>query len=357
MTGTQSKTQRLFDLIAALLRHSRGGILASEISKEVPGYWGEDKNPASVAMMFERDKAELRSLGIEIGTLNDENDNPIRYWLNPESFFLRQLSHLEHSDGQAPANGARTNGVPFTSKELSAMARGADLLAQLGDSVLAEQAHLALRRLAHDLPVYEHLNHKGLVRGEEGIDTEVFEKLSDALERRKRVTFIYHALEQAVPAPRRALPYGLAHIEGRWSLFAQDEDANAMRQFRLRRLSDLKVSTKNPSTPDFSVPADFDLWALTRQRYEWELGSDEPETITVRFLAETGLTARARQYGDADLETPNVRSYAVRRREPFLRWVLSFAGEATVIAPQNAASAFADLARAVREAHRTEALV
>lgn len=350
--SAQPKTQRLFDLVAALLRNSRSGITQSEMRNEVPGYWGDDKNPASVSMMFERDKAELRAIGIEIEVVPDEQNNHTRYRLDRSKFFLPELTR---TDG-GPRRAGTAGHVAFTAGELAAMVHGANTLAQLGYSGLAESARGGLRRLSHELPVDDFLERPEMVRGEEGIDQEVFERLADAVRRRKRVSFLYHALDRPAPTERQVMPYGLACIEGRWSLFAHDERANGLRQFRLRRLTDLHVNQKMKATPDFELPADFDLWERTKHRFEWELGEEFPERISVRFLAENGLTAAALQNGEPVLGAANERVFVVRRREPFLRWVLAFAGDATIVAPADAASEFVALAGDVARSHTAEVL-
>lgn len=352
----QQKTQRLFDLLAALLRHGRSGIALSDLANEVPGYWGDGKNPASVAMMFERDKAELRALGIQIETIEDDTGNTRLYRLNSSEFSLPMLMESE----AAPAGGVGDRALSarqpmyFTAGELNAMLQGTHLLAQLGYAGLAEQARAGIRRLSHDLALEEDGERPEMVQGESGIDQEIFEQLSDAVQRRKRVSFLYHALDQPAPKVRRVLPLGLACIEGRWSLFAHDEDANGVRQFRLRRLRDITVNPKNKGTPDFEVPADFDLWERTKHRFEWELSEAEPEAIVVEFVVENGLTVPALQQGPPVPDAPMQRAFSVRRREPFLRWVLAFAGDAVVVEPPDAMREFRQLAIDVANAHRGE---
>lgn len=352
----QQKTQRLFDLLAALLRHGRGGIALADLPNEVPGYWGADKNPASVAMMFERDKAELRDLGINIETVEDDIGNSRLYRLNPSEFLLPLLKQSETATVGGGGNRTLSSRQPmyFTADELKAMLRGTHLLSQLGYVGLADQARAGLRRLSHDLALEEDAERPETVRGETEIDQGIFEQLSDAVQRRKRVSFLYHALDQPVPKMRRVLPFGLACIEGRWSLFAHDEDANGIRQFRLRRLRDIAVNPKNKATPDFEVPSDFDLWERTRHRFEWELGEAEPEEIVVEFVVENGLTVPALQQGAPVPESPIRRAFQVRRREPFLRWVLAFAGDAVVAAPPDAEREFRQLAIDVTKAHLGE---
>ena len=80
------KTERLLNLTMALLAAKRY-LTKSEILKTVSGYSG-----ATDAMdrMFERDKDDLRSIGIEIevGSLDSLFDDEIGYRIRPESFVL-----------------------------------------------------------------------------------------------------------------------------------------------------------------------------------------------------------------------------------------------------------------------------
>lgn len=351
----QSKAQRLIDLLAALLRHSTSGISLAQLRNEVPGYWGDDRLETTVAMMFERDKGELRELGVQIDGVADTLGNVSRYRLDPTGFYLPYLESPWNAPSAAGGLGtAMLPTIGFGAPQLFAIAQGVERLRHLGHPMLAEQARAGLRRLAHDLPMFELEIPRELVQGERGVDSDVLETLGDAVRRRKRITFSYHALERAEATERHACPFGLAYIEGRWYLFARDDDAGALRQFRLRRMSALRVNPKKSATPDFDVPEDFDLWSLTKSRQGWELGSEPPREITVRFTGETGVTSDARARGKAVQDAPDQRSYQVRRLEPFLRWVLGFAGEATISAPADVAAEFRALVASVAQRHMDE---
>ena len=60
------KIQRWIDLLAALLRHHYG-LTVERLVDEVPAYAAATSADAR-ARMFERDKAELRALGVPIAT-------------------------------------------------------------------------------------------------------------------------------------------------------------------------------------------------------------------------------------------------------------------------------------------------
>ncbi|MFN7532323.1 MAG: hypothetical protein ACK5T7_14560, partial [Gemmatimonas sp.] len=91
-------------------------------------------------------------------------------------------------------------------------------------------------------------------------------------------------------------------------------------------------------------------------------GSGEQERIIVAFRGDSGLVAQGSQLGDDAPEWPGEwsgalppadtlwRAFSVRRRDPFLRWLLSFAGEARPVAPPTVVAAWRDLLAATRAA-------
>jgi len=347
------------DLLAALLRASRSGVTLQQLRRVVPGYYAGDSD-ATVERMFERDKKELREIGIPIESVVEYDGSINRYRLTARDLYL---PYLATADGSAEprrvaGDGYRTlDRITFLPDEIGALVRGVARLTQLGDGSLAHEARMALRRLAHDLPVDESLRTRELVVAEPALDNALFDELVDAVRRRKTVRFTYHAFERDVVTERQVDPYGIAHIGGNWYLVGRDLEVNGIRQFRLRRLSALSINTRAPGTPDFAPPEDFDLWAHTRSRQAWELGDAEAEEITVRFTSSTGVTAPAMQLGelvstslgdtdDAAASTADdlTRRYRVRRRATFLRWVLGFGGAARIVGPSDAAAEFRALA-------------
>jgi len=84
------KTERLLNLTLALLATKRP-MTKAEIFEQIPGYSG---NPESMERMFERDKDELRDLGVTVEVLptdayfNDEQG----YQIIPRDFFLEDIS-------------------------------------------------------------------------------------------------------------------------------------------------------------------------------------------------------------------------------------------------------------------------
>ena len=349
----QPKVQRLADLLAALLRHQRTGITFQRLRREVPGYFAAEGTDASVARMFERDKDELRAIGVPIEARPEEDGSGSRYRVTAAQFYL---PYLLVSDATTPPpverEGYRTlRRVTFTPDQVIAMAQGVARLEQLGNAPLAHEARMGLRRLTHDLPIAPEAVVPEVVQGEGQIDGALFDELGAAVLARKSIRFRYHAMRTDTVTWRAVDPYGLSFTNGRWYLLGRDHDADALRQFRIRRMRDLTVNARAPGTPDFELPAGFSLWEHTRSRESWDLGDAEAEVVHVRFRRQGGQAEAAAALGDPDPTDAASRIYRVRRREPFLRWILGLAGDATITGPPPVAAAFAALVEATRARH------
>jgi len=122
-----------------------------------------------------------------------------------------------------------------------------------------------------------------------------------------------------------------------------------------------------PQHADFDIPEGFDLSAYAASRRAWELGNGDHETVFVAFRGDIGLVSQGRQLGDDLPATPDatvaaqvqalaathtVRTFRVRRRDSFLRWLMSFGGEAHPIAPQDVVGEWRALLQATRAAQR-----
>lgn len=348
----QPKVQRQIDLLAALLRHARTGVTLRDLIPQVPGYAAGNRNETSVAMMFERDKNDLRASGFPIEVVG--NDHGVaRYKLLPGSVYMPYLVLGDDEVARVDGLGVRGLSVQqFSRGEIALMLQGVRRLVQLGYEALAESARAGLTRLDHDLPLEELEVVPEFVRPEPGIDPNQIESLEDAIARRKRCTFTYDGLRSS-RRTREVHPYLLTHREGRWYLIAHDEDARSIREFRLRRLSNLSINQKSPQSPDFEIADEFDPHRHIRPVPIWQMGSTSEEELTVRFLEDNGITAPARRLGVSHPTDPQLTRFVVRQREPFLHWVLGLGGVASVTAPADAATAFHDLLRALAVRYAT----
>jgi hypothetical protein len=120
-------------------------------------------------------------------------------------------------------------------------------------------------------------------------------------------------------------------------------------------MDDVARNTRVPATPDYTIPADFRLADWVGRR-AWELGGDDDAAIDARvrfafplsvWAERNGYGTLVESYGDGAAE----RRFDVRQVDPFLRWVLGCAGEATIVAPAELADALRTLARRIADAH------
>lgn len=350
MPPAHSKLQRWTDLIAALLVR-RLGVTFDELAHDVPAY-AEGLDPArkeSVKRTFERDKDELREFGVPIEKLDPDDNDETRYRLKPADFYLPYLALASsETTARTPAGeGYRTlPTTTLTPHDLSLVGEAVVRLQQLGNPLLSEDARSAGNKLAFDLPLFDHLGADlKLLDAGEGADPKVFEALGDALRRRKRVSFLYEKPGSKGVTERHVEPYGLLFLNANWYLVARDRTRDALRSFRLGRMSQPTVNKQKPRTPDYEVPASFSL-RDHGARDAWDLGDADPVHADVRFTATTGATAAAMRIGREVAGQPSMRRFPVRRLETFARWLLSLGGDAQPVSPPELVALFD---RAVRQ--------
>ena len=346
--------RRWTDLIASLLRH-QWPIPFEQIAREVPGYGAGEQKPDTVKRMFERDKKELLRFGVPLETRADERGEPTLYTIDRQRFYLPYLGLVTPAGRSAPRRGRVDRygyralaALAFEPDELAAVADAAARVRELGDPALAADAEQAMRKLAFDLPVgatAPGADAPRVVRPRAQPAPGALDTLGDALRDRKTATFDYHAIGTDQTARRTVEPYGLFYVSGHWYLAGRDRERDALRNFRLSRMTAVERNKAKESTPDFEVPADFHLREHARSRQAWELGDGDAVEAVVEFVRETGAGLAGARLGAPVTGVPNQRRFTVRRLDTFARWLLSFAGDARPIAPETLVRLYVDQAR------------
>jgi proteasome accessory factor B len=232
-----SKVERLVNLVIALLS-TRGFITAEKIRSSVAGY-SESPNAEAFSRMFERDKNELRDLGIplEVGRVS-ALDPTEGYRINRDAYSLRPV---ELTPDEAAAVAVATG--LWQSPELITATQGALLKLRAAGVDVDPDAQVAIASAA-GVP--------GL-RGSE----DVLEILLSAIDSRQAVQFP-HRPSRADPYTTRTVePWGVITEKGRWYLVGHDRDRGATRTFRLSRIG-AEVTPIGPEGA-VTVPDDVDL--------------------------------------------------------------------------------------------------
>lgn len=371
MSDKITKLQRWLDLIAYLLGR-RYPVTVEQIMEGVPAYAGKWKTEgttprASVHRQFERDKDELRDFGIPIESiryaLQGGGETIDGYQLARRDFYLPYLKLLADALPESPRRSTSPTSPTVPDVEIAPEdARAAlDALRRVGQVPsfpFEREARSAFRKLAFDIDP-AHYAEAPVLYAERPGAAEVAEKvklLSEALLARKRVRFRYHGIYRGEATDRDVAAYGLAFARGHWYLVGHDALRDALRVFRVARMETPAVNAKSPKTPDYGIPRDFRLEDHVGKD-PWELGGGEDDALRAEVLFEfpSSLWAARNRKGELVEEREDgsaVRAFdGIQQVGPFLRWVLSFLGEAKVLSPPELAKELRDLACEVAALH------
>ena len=351
----RDKLARWLDLIALLL--DRGyPVTREEIFDKVAAYRAtirpdDERSHASTRRTFERDKDELRALGVTIRTreISDAEWDEARsgYSLSDRDFYLPYFELASPSSPpEKPYRGLTR--IPVTSQDLDILDRATARIAQRGESPLGAAAQSARRKLTFDLPFESVAIERALAREVSDEGKSALATLQVAVASRTAVTFGYYSIARDQTAGRSVEPWGLFFSWGHWYLVGHDRDRNAERVFRVARMTGA-VADKGKAGR-FEPPDGFDIrWYVGRA--PWELSQADPVPVTVRFDFPESRTVLARQLGTATSEVLDDGGaevvFQVRERGPFLRWLLTMSGSATVVDPEDVAEDLENLRQRV----------
>jgi proteasome accessory factor B len=312
--------------------------------------------------MFERDKDELRALGIPIETtryaINYGAETVDGYRIEHGDFYLPYLRLLSDPSGSgsetapspAPRPYAGLKTVELAPAEAELAMEALRAVAALPAFPFADEARSALRKLSFDVDP-ERFAPGPVIWAERPGAREVLERLrvlSDALLARKRVRFVYHGIQRGEDTEREVAPYGL-FFQRDWYLVGHGALRDAVRVFRVARMEGLEPDTRAPKQPDYEIPPDFHLRDHL-DRSAWELGTDDAVEAEVRFRFPLSVWAARNEEGELVREEEGggaVRRFRVTQPNPFLRWILSLAGEAEILSPPGLAEGLEAMAREV----------
>ena len=300
MLTVSRKTERLVNLTIALLATKRY-ITKSEIFRTVDGYEGSDE---SKERMFERDKDDLRNLGIEIevGTFDPLFEDESGYRIKPENYQF-QLGEV--------------NAQEITLLSLAAEAwRGASL----GPSALSALNKLHAIGIESDTELLLDLAPAVITQ-----DTNLAIAIS-AITSKTVLSFSYLS-EELQPQSRALEPYAVTSRYGHWYIFGNDLARKANRLFRLDRVSgEMKLQGRSGS---FEIPSELDI--------DNAFASSSELATSVLFLRDgRGLNLRSRAHQTDNANAPHGwQEFKVqyRDRARFIEEILWYGNDVIVSDP------------------------
>jgi predicted DNA-binding transcriptional regulator YafY len=217
------RSERLLNLVVAMLGTGRA-ISRADIRRVIPGYL-TTASDAAFERMFERDKDELRSMGIPIETVCDESGDVLGYRIDRQEF-----GYVD---------------VEFSSAEFQVLGVAAQAWEQAALGPQARNALLKLRPIVADdadLPNISVSFAAHLTASESALLP-----LLSAVRAQHKVVFPYRAPGATIDTERTVEPWGVLCRSGLWYLIGFDCDRLAQRIFRLGRISGKLVDTSVPS--------------------------------------------------------------------------------------------------------------
>lgn len=219
--------ERLTNLVVALMA-TEIGLTKQQILDNVSGYRQRaDAGARSDALekMFERDKDELRTLGVPVETIGDPAD--------PND--LREARYrIPQAEYDLPDD------IEFTAAELAVLQLAGSVWSTESASVDAKAGVRKIRALGID--------------GDEPIigfapritvRDAAFPLLQEAIEKSRVVGFDYLKPGEESPRRRSIRPLALVDYEARWHVYGIDVDIEADRMFLLSRIvGDVRISAK-----------------------------------------------------------------------------------------------------------------
>jgi proteasome accessory factor B len=223
--------ERLFSLVLALLA-TETGLTKNEILSTVQGYrqkYSARGDNANLERQFERDKDDIRELGVPLETVDSPgqsgNNQNLRYRIPRGAYEL-------------PSD------ITFSAEETTLLGLAAMVWREGSLSAESRRAIVKLRSLGitSDEPV---LGYAPRLR----VRDTTFEPLRAALEKNAIVRFAYLKPGQLDAVIRTVAPLALVQYQGRWHLYAEEPDTGLTKTFLLRRIVTQIATTGKTFTP------------------------------------------------------------------------------------------------------------
>ena len=298
------KTERLINLVLALLSAKK--FLTKSQIFEVVKVRGEAAYQGAIESkdrMFERDKDDLRGMGIhiEVGGLDPLFDDEAGYRIKESQYAL-------HMPELSP-------------EELAALSIAATFWR---DSALSRDTQSALRRL-NSLGIPADTTNVGLIELRYDTGDQNLELLNEAIDSRTKVSFEYSGQQLS---KKLISPYGLVLWNGFWYLLGGDAELTEVRMFKLVRIVGLVSTTGKKGS--YLIPTDF-----SASHYVKSVMNEDQQIARVKVRNGTSitLTSQGREVSLDDGWT--IFDIPFDSLVSFARTILWYGADAEVLSPSS----------------------
>jgi proteasome accessory factor B len=240
--------------------------------------------------MFERDKDELRSLGVPIDTVTDTNGEVLGYSINSHTYGM-----VEVSLSQEEMAACALAGIVWNSAKLS------------------ESGYMAVRKLEVSNPKAPLRNVPSLTRFSR-VDERVLPILR-AMRASQQVRFNYRGIADEDEIERTVDPWGVISIEGRWYVTGFDHSRQAQRTFRVSRIT--SEVTQTGTERQVLAPNDFRLSEAVRAQ------SGEPDEVYARLRIDGQFAGELLRFVDSTIDPSQDYIYVKGEQDSLVMAVLA----------------------------------
>ncbi|MHC4938637.1 MAG: helix-turn-helix transcriptional regulator [Planctomycetota bacterium] len=324
MTDSVAKFERLMNLVAYLLA-SGEPVPFSTIRKSVVGYNDLAREDA-VEKRFDRDKKELREIGIPVEYIASDEQGRDGYFIPRDAYFHHEL---DLSDDEAALLVVLANSARGSTDAISTNLRAA-LLKMAIDSPLQEEV----------AKIVSEKHMKAFTRGKrDRASLDNLARLVTAVGERRAVKFKYAKPGGRETSQRHVHPYGLGYHEGEWYLVGEDQEKKALRQFKVVRIQGA-VGSKKRGGNEFEVPAGFDIEEYV-DHAPWQFEGEKTEWAQILFAPEVAWMVAENLRRDQKFEYREDGSGVLHlkvRKSPtthqrLLHFLSSYSGQCAILKP------------------------
>ncbi|RSS81415.1 YafY family protein [Streptomyces sp. WAC06614] len=313
-----AKAERLMNLALCLLG-TRRPLSKRELRGSIEAYM-EAGNDEAFNRMFERDKDDLRELGLVIETV-ENLEGETGYLARRDSNTLPPVS-LDAEEAAALGLAAKV----WQQARLAGAASGALQKLRAGGMPETDDAYGGQHSVIEPrIPVHE----------------AAFEPLMLACRDRRPVTFDYRKSNAARPEPRQVEPWALECWRGHWYLAGFDRDRGAERVFRLSRICGKVRSRAGRYTAE--VP---DVVTVRETVASWA-GESADRSAVIRLRAGAGYPLRARATAVREGVAEGWDELEIPYGHGLDAWLVEFGPDVVVTEPEDLRSDVLDRLRAV----------
>lgn len=308
-----ARAERLVNLVLCLLS-TRQYLTAERIRAIVPGYH-EAPTDEAFFRMFERDKSELRDLGVPLETGRQTNAEGAEdgYRIARRDYELGDID-LEPDEAAAVALAARL----WDSPQLTGAVHG---------------ALIKLRAAGVDVDQDTPAAVEPKVRASE----PAFPPLLQAVQAGQAVAFDYRKPPPGGQKERTVEPWGVVAWRGKWYLVGWDRERNDTRCFRLSRVVGTVRTVGKPGA--FTVPEGTDLMSLIA-RTEADPHQTAPARIWVAKNRAQGVRRHAKVVEERD--GGDVVEIDLKFPDSAAKWLAGFGPDVVVLEPEVLAKSVRD---------------